>query len=175
MLVLVRGNRSIRFLRDVGGVLPALPPRVSLIIAARDEARNIEAALNSLLGQDYPDYEVIVIDDRSSDATPQVLARAQVRHPALKLVTVKVLPDGWLGKNHALNCGAAAASGDILIFADADVVMRADSVRRAVSHALTASRDHLAITPEMIAPGAMLGMFMSAFTMFFSLFARPWK
>ncbi len=85
------------------------------------------------------------------------------------------LPDGWLGKNHALERGTADASGDILIFADADVVMRADTVRRAVAHALAASRDHLAITPEMIKPGVMLGMFMSAFTMYFSLYARPWK
>jgi hypothetical protein len=85
------------------------------------------------------------------------------------------LPAGWLGKNYALERGAAAASGDILVFADADVVMRADAVRRAVAHALAASRDHLAITPEMIGPAVMLGMFMSAFTMYFSLYARPWK
>ncbi|MEO7725835.1 MAG: glycosyltransferase [Burkholderiales bacterium] len=175
MFVLVRGNRSMRFLRDVSAVLPPRPPRVSLIIAARNEELNIETALESLLVQDYPDCEVIVVDDRSTDATPQILARAQARNAGLKVVRLDELPDGWLGKNHALERGAAHAAGEILIFADADVVMRADSVRRAVSHALAASRDHLAITPAMIAPGIMLGMFMSAFTMFFSLFARPWK
>jgi glycosyltransferase involved in cell wall biosynthesis len=175
MAVLVRGNRSICFLRDLPAVLPPRPPRVSLIIAARNEELNIETALDSLLAQDYPDYEVIVVDDRSADATPQILARAQARDARLSVVRVDVLPDGWLGKNHALERGAADASGEILIFADADVVMRADAIRRAVAHALAASRDHLAITPEMIKPGMMLGMFMSAFTMFFSLYARPWK
>ena len=75
MAILVRGNRSIIFLRDVPAALPARPPRVSVVIAARDEERGIEAALDSVLAQDYPDYEVIVIDDRSSDATPQILAR----------------------------------------------------------------------------------------------------
>ncbi len=175
MCVVVRGNRSIHFLRDAAAVLPPRPPRVSLVIAARNEEPNIEAALESLLAQDYPDYEVIVVDDRSTDSTPQILARVQARNSAMKVVRIDTLPDGWLGKNHALERGAAQASGEILIFADADVVMRADTVRRAVAHALAASRDHLAITPEMIKPGITLAMFMGAFTLFFSLFARPWQ
>ncbi len=175
MLILVRGNRSIRFLRELPGNLPSTPPRVSIIVAARNEEANLEAALESLLAQDYPDLELTVVDDRSSDATPAILARIQARDARLRVVRIDGLPAGWLGKNYALERGAAAASGDILVFADADVVMRADAVRRAVAHALAASRDHLAITPEMIGPGVMLGMFMSAFTMYFSLYARPWK
>jgi cellulose synthase/poly-beta-1,6-N-acetylglucosamine synthase-like glycosyltransferase len=175
MTMLVYGNRSIRFLRELSPVLPSPPPRVSIIVAARNEELNLEAALASLLAQDYPDVELTVVDDRSSDATPEILMRMQARDARLRVVRIDHLPGGWLGKNHALDRGAAAASGDILIFADADIVMRPDSVRRAVAHALRASRDHLAITPEMIGPGVMLGMFMSAFTMFFSLYARPWK
>ncbi len=175
MFILVRGNRSIRFLRELPGNLPSTPPRVSIIVAARNEETNLEAALESLLAQDYPDLELTVVDDRSSDATPAILARVQARDARLRVVRIDRLPAGWLGKNYALERGAAAASGDILVFADADVVMRADAVRRAVAHALAASRDHLAITPEMIAPGVMLGTFMSAFTMYFSLYARPWK
>src|SRR5580765_4595533 len=175
MFILVRGNRSIRFLRELPASLPSTPPRVSIIVAARNEETNLEAALESLLAQDYPDLELTVVDDRSSDATPAILARVQARDARLRVVRIDRLPAGWLGKNYALERGAAAASGDILVFADADVVMRADAVRRAVAHALAASLDHLAITPEMIAPGVMLGMFMCAFTMFFSLYARPWK
>ena len=162
MVALVRGNRSIRFLRDVPAALPPQLPRVSLIVAARNEERNLEGALASLLTQDYPALEVIVVDDRSTDATPEILARAQARHPKLRVVRIDTLPAGWLGKNHALDRGAAQAAGDILIFADADIVMHPDAVSRAVAHALAASRDHLAITPEMIAPGRLLGMFMSA-------------
>jgi hypothetical protein len=175
MFILVRGNRSIRFLRDLPANLPSTPPRVSIIVAARNEETNLEAALESLLAQDYPDLELTVVDDRSSDATPAILARVQARDARLRVVRIDRLPAGWLGKNYALERGAASASGDILVFADADVVMRADAVRRAVAHALAASRDHLAITPEMIAPGVMLGTFMSAFTMYFSLYVRPWK
>jgi hypothetical protein len=172
MFILVRGNRSIRFLRELPGNLPSTP-RVSIIVAARNEETNLEAALES--AQDYPDLELTVVDDRSSDATPAILARVQARDARLRVVRIDRLPAGWLGKNYALERGAAAASGDILVFADADVVMRADAVRRAVAHALAASRDHLAVTPEMIGPGVMLGTFMSAFTMYFSLYARPWK
>ena len=175
IFILVRGNRSIRFLCDLPANLPSTAPRVSIIVAARNEETNLEAALESLLAQDYPDLELTVVDDRSSDATPAILARVQARDARLRVVRLDRLPAGWLGKNYALERGAAAALGDILVFADADVVMRADAVRRAVAHALAASRDHLAITPEMIGPGVMLGTFMSAFTMYFSLYARPWK
>jgi len=133
------------------------------------------ANAGAALAQDYPNLELTVVDDRSSDATPAILGRVQARDARLRVVRIDGLPAGWLGKNYALERGAAAASGDILVFTDADVVMRADAVRRAVAHALAASRDHLAITPEMIGPGVMLGMFMSAFTMYFSLYARPWK
>jgi cellulose synthase/poly-beta-1,6-N-acetylglucosamine synthase-like glycosyltransferase len=172
---LVRGSRSIRFLRDISPALPARPPRVSVVIAARDEARGIEAALASLLAQDYPDYEVIVVDDRSGDATPAILARMAAGNARLTVLRIDDLPAGWLGKNYALECGARAATGGILVFADADVVMRPDVLARAVSHALSARRDHIAIAPEVATPGVLLGMFMGTFTMFFSLYARPWK
>src|SRR3954468_16338404 len=129
---LVRGNRSIRFLRDVDATLPVNAPRVSIVVAARDEQRNLEAALDSLLAQDYPDYEVIVVDDRSSDKTPAIIARKAACHGRLRVIRIDELPAGWLGKNNALARGAEVAAAAILIFADADVVMRADAVRRGV-------------------------------------------
>ncbi len=91
MFVLVRGNRSIRFLRDLPEALPARPPRVSLIVAARNEELNVETALDSLLAQDYPDYEIIVVDDRSTDATSQILARVKARHAGLRVVRIDAL------------------------------------------------------------------------------------
>ena len=175
MLFLAIGNRKIRFLRDLPALLPERPPRVSVVIAARDEQRNIGAALESLLGQDYPHYEVIVVDDRSSDATPAIIAGKAACSGRLRMLRIAELPAGWLGKNHALDCGAHLASGDILIFADADVVMRADTVSRAVAHALSARRDHIAVAPEVVTHGTALGMVIGVFTMFFTLYARPWK
>ena len=172
---LVRGNRTIRFLRDVRAVLPASPPRVSVVVAARDEERNLEAALDSLLAQDYPDYEVIVVDDRSGDATPAIIARKAACTGLLRVIRIDELPAGWLGKNHALERGAQAASGAILIFADADVVMRSDAISRGVACALAADRDHIAVAPAVVAPGALLGMLIGTFIMFFSAYARPWR
>ena len=103
MADLVRGNRSIRFLRDVRVALPAHPPRVSVVIAARDEERHLEVALDSMLAQDYPDCEVIVVDDRSGDATPAILARKAACNERLRVVRIDELPAGWLGKNYALS------------------------------------------------------------------------
>ena len=175
MGTLVRGNRSIGLLRDVSDALPDPAPRVSIVVAARDEERNLGVALDSLLAQDYADYEVIVVDDRSADATPAILAQRAARNPRLRVLRVDELPAGWLGKNHALEHGASAATGAILIFTDADVVMRADTIRRAIAHAVAASRDHVAVAPEMISSKPLLGMFVATFTIFFSLYARPWN
>ncbi len=175
MIVLVIGNRSLRFLCHLPATLPSAPPKVSIIVAARDEARNIATALDSLLAQDYPDYEVIVVDDRSTDATPTILARKAAEQARLRTLSISTLPAGWLGKNHALQSGADIAAGSLLIFADADIVMRPDTLTRAVSYALAARRDHIAIAPVVVAPSVLLAMFMPTFTLFFSLYARPWK
>jgi cellulose synthase/poly-beta-1,6-N-acetylglucosamine synthase-like glycosyltransferase len=175
MITVVLGNNSIKLLRDVEISLPSPPPRVSIVVAARDEARGLEAALASLLAQDYPDYEIIVVDDRSMDATPAILERLAAQDQRLKILRIVELPAGWLGKNHALERGAGRATGAVLIFADADVIMHPSAVSRAVSHAIAMRRDHVAITPDVTAPGVALGMFMGAFTMFFTLYARPWE
>src|SRR5688572_9010101 len=114
------GHRRLRFLEDVPPA-PAGPP-VSIVAAARNEARGIEAAVKSLLRVDYPALEIVIVDDRSTDQTGAILQRLAVAHPRLTVITIRELPEGWLGKNHALHAGAAAAAGDFLLFTDADVV-----------------------------------------------------
>ena len=95
--------------------------RVSTVIPARDEERGIEVAVRSHLSQDYPNVEVIVVDDRSSDGTAGILARLAEENPRLTVVSGVEPPAGWLGKPHALFEGAARARGELLLFADADV------------------------------------------------------
>src|SRR6185436_11647222 len=95
-------------------------PLVSLVVAARDEERNVESAARSLLAQTYPALEIIAVDDRSTDRTGAILDGLAAVQPRLRVVHVTELPTGWLGKNHALSFGAAAARGDWLLFADAD-------------------------------------------------------
>lgn len=97
------------------------PPRVSVVIPARNEEADVERAVRSHLAQDYPDFEVIVVEDRSTDRTPEILRNLAAGDPRLTVVAGSEPPAGWLGKPHALFLGAQAADGEILLFADADV------------------------------------------------------
>ena len=169
------GNRSNRFLKDLPAPAAPLPCRVSIIIPARNEERNVEEALRSVLKQDYRELEVIVVDDRSTDRTAGILDRVASANPTIRVVHLKELPPGWLGKNHALYRGAQEASGELLLFTDADVVMESSAVSRAVGYLLERQLDHLAIAPDVKMPGVFLQIFVGAFGIFFSLYARPWK
>jgi len=172
---LMLGNRSIGFLKDLPDTRKDPGPKVSIIIPARNEERNIQEALRSVLSQDYENAEVIVINDRSADQTGAILDRMARTHPELRVVHVTDLPQGWLGKSHALYSGAQEATGDLLLFTDADIVMQPSTVRKAVGYLVAHQIDHLTITPEVRMPGILLDVFVGAFTIFFSLYARPWK
>ena len=85
------------------GELPAPPPHVSIILPVRNEESNIDAVLTSLLAQDYPAFDLTVIDDGSTDATPDLLADWSARDPRLHIHWIDTLPEGWAGKTHALH------------------------------------------------------------------------
>lgn len=172
------GNRSIRILRQVP--LPkrdneSACPKVSIIIPARNEERNIEEALTSVLHLDYPDYELIVLNDRSEDSTGSILNRMAQTYPQLKVVHIHRLPEGWLGKNHALYEGAQVATGTLLLFTDADIVMEPTTLKRAVQYLEESALDHLAVWPEITSPDWAMRLFMNTFTVFFCLYSRPWR
>jgi glycosyltransferase involved in cell wall biosynthesis len=169
------GNRSTAFLRDVALEGSVSLPHISVVIPARNEQRGIREALQSVLRQDYPNLAVIVINDRSTDQTGAILAEMAGQHARLHVITISELPPGWLGKNYALYRGAEAATGELILFADADVVMDRAVLTRAVTYLQKRQLQHLAILPEIRMPGVLLGMFTSAFGIFFSLYARPWK
>jgi hypothetical protein len=160
-----RGNRSMRHLHSLP--LATVTPKVSVIVAARNEARKIEPALQSLLRRNYPNIEFIVVNDRSDDETGQILDRIA----GIKVIHINGLPAGWLGKNHALHLGAQHATGEWLLFTDADVHMEPTAISRAMGYAT----DHLAVSPQITMPGTLLQMFGGAFTIFFGLYAKPWK
>jgi hypothetical protein len=149
-------------------------PRVSIVAPALNEERNLEAAVRSLARQDYPDYEIVLVDDRSTDATPRILARLARQIPRLKVVTVAELPPGWLGKNHANMLGAQAATGEILVFTDADVMLAPSTLDRAVAHLERHGLDHLTASPETVMPG-LVNQFTLYFGLLFTLYVRPWR
>ena len=165
-----------RRLRPLGHEPPSQnSPLVSVISAARNEARGIEAALTSVLRLDYPALEVIVVDDRSTDETGTILDRLARLHPRLVVKHIAALPEGWLGKNHALHVAAEAASGEFLLFTDADVVFEPTALRRAVGFMERERLDHLTAIPDVRVPGLALNALVTAFGVFFMLYARPWK
>jgi chlorobactene glucosyltransferase len=104
------------------GVLPL----ISVIIPARNEARNIRRCVQALLMQTYPNYEIIVVDDRSTDATPQLLAELSKGNSHLQVIHGSELPPGWAGKPYALVQGTAVARGEWLCFVDADTFAMPD-------------------------------------------------
>ena len=174
-LDLVIGSRRVRALREVSPVPSGDAAPVSIIVAARNEQRNIREALHSLLELNYPDYELIVVDDRSEDDTGAILDELACKYERLRVIHVDFLPPGWLGKNHALWVGSQRATGDYLLFTDADIVMESTVVTRAVGFMRLHRLDHLAATPSVRMPTIFLEMFGGSFIIFFSLFSRPWK
>ncbi len=159
------------------GGAPALErwPTLSVVVPARNEAETVGVSLPSLLEQDYPALEVIAVNDRSSDATGERLRALASRYPQLKLLEVASLPEGWLGKNHALHVGAKRASGEWLLFTDADVRYAPGALRATVAYALQRRLDHLAALPHFIARSVWLRSFVSAFALLFSVYTRLWR
>jgi chlorobactene glucosyltransferase len=127
----------------------AARPRVSVVVPARNEEGSIEAAVRSHLAQDYPNLEVIVVDDRSSDGTASILDRLRRGDGRLTIVDGVEPPEGWLGKPHALFEGASRATGDFLLFADADVRYAPRTVREAVGWLEGGGLDFVAFFPRL--------------------------
>ena len=173
--VAILGSRRIPFLRDIDPVALENAPSVSIVIAARNEERNIRAALQSLLRLDYPALQLVVVNDRSEDGTGAILTELAASDSRLEMIEVTTLPQGWLGKNHALWRGSAAATGELLLFTDADVMMNTETLARAVGYLQRQHLDHLAVTPEARMPGWLLNCFGMTFGFFFGLFTRPWQ
>ncbi len=170
-----------RFLRD--GMLadragsmsdPEAWPKVSVVVPARDEEDRIEETLRSLARMDYPDFEVIAVDDRSSDGTGAIMDRVAAEERRVETVHIRTLPEEWLGKCHAMHTGAQRATGDLLLFTDGDVVFAPDTLRLAVRYLAARRLDHLALMPGMIPGGYWEDAFKVYFAMIFLWGLKAW-
>jgi cellulose synthase/poly-beta-1,6-N-acetylglucosamine synthase-like glycosyltransferase len=134
---------------------------LTIVVPARNEEAEIEEALRSLLQLNYPQYEIVAVNDRSTDLTGDIMERLAAEPTSqgrLRVIHVKDLSAGWLGKVHAMWTGAQQAGlqsrpqfmSDWILFTDADCVFAADSVRRAVHYALKTGTDHLVLFPPHI-------------------------
>ncbi len=157
---------------------PATPPRVSIIVPARNEEQDIGATLGRLLALDYSNYEIIAVDDRSTDETGarmEEAAAGSAAHGLLHVLHVAELPPGWMGKTHAMWTAAAQATGDWLLFTDADVLFKPDSVRRVMAYAEVEKADHVVLFPRMIMKRPGERMMIAFFQALFVFGHRPWK
>ncbi len=155
----------------------ASSPRVSIIVPARNEEEHIGESLERLLRLNYANYEVIAINDRSTDRTGEAMERvaATASPHHLKIIHVGELRAGWLGKVHAMWTGANEATGEWLLFTDADVLFRPDSLARAVNYAEAERADHVVLFPLMIMHSAGETMMIAFFQSLFVFGHRPWK
>ncbi len=171
----VRGMNRLPWLAKVKPLVDAECPSISVLLAARNEAEKLPAALSSMLAQDYPRYEVIAVDDRSDDATPRILEEIACVHPPLKVAHVSTLPPGWLGKPHALELAYRQSTGDWLVFTDADVHFSPDLLRRAVRLAQKEGWDHLTLLGRMDMVGFGEKVALTFFAFGFALGVEPWQ
>lgn len=152
LLILYGHLREYRAMR----ALPHLPPDpnppehapyISIIIPARNEARCIARCLDGVLNQHYPTYEVIVVDDHSTDATPHILAQYAAQYPHLRVLSGTGLPAGWTGKAWACQQGAQAARGEWLVFLDADTAAQPKLLLALLEYAHMQGRDVVSVFP----------------------------
>lgn len=162
--------------------LPERPPLVSVIIAAKEEQENIQETIRFLHNQTYPRLEIIAINDRSSDATGARLDAMKAWSdgrpeggPLLKVVHIANLPQGWLGKNHALYQGYKQAKGSYLLFTDADVHFHPDCIRDCMAYVLKRDVDHLTLIPKLLSSSLLLRSFVHLFMSCVCFIYPPWQ
>ena len=167
--------KSIIMLRDLPEKLPAsqrngLWPKVSIVVPACNESATIESAAESLLALDYPNLEVVFVDDRSTDRTGEIIERIATRDSRFKTVHITSLPSGWLGKTHAMSKGIEAISGEFILLTDADVHFAPRALRKAVGYTIENQLDFLTVIPDLIARSFSLQVMMGQLYHLASLF-----
>jgi len=166
--------RAIPVLLDDRSAPPAHWARLSLVVAARDEAETLGPAVRSRLAEGYPELEVVLVDDRSTDGTGTVVDTLASEDPRVRAVHVTRLPPGWLGKLHALSEGLRLATGEWLLFSDADVHLAPGALRRAVAFAEAQQLDHLSILPQLVPVSWLVDAALASFSRTGLVLGRVW-
>jgi cellulose synthase/poly-beta-1,6-N-acetylglucosamine synthase-like glycosyltransferase len=157
---------------------PATWPSVTVVVPAKDEAAAIAHSLRSLLACDYPNLQIVAVDDRSTDATGRLMdeiAASPASNGRLRVLHVKKLPEGWMGKPHAMALAATGVTSDWLLFTDADVIFDPRAIRLAIQYAEQSHGDHMVLYPTLILHSVAEKMLIGFFQSVSALAARPWK
>lgn len=149
------------------------PPLVSIIVPACNEEETIKEGLESLLNLQYPNIEIVLVNDRSSDKTGEIMKEIEFNHTHVHYIEIKDLPDGWLGKVHSAWEGSKKASGEWLLFTDADITYHPKALNYVMNLLNTKQCDHLTIAPKIIAKSLWLKAIMLMLKLNLFIFLRP--
>lgn len=150
LTIIVMWNLIVLRKKNYRQIPDSLLPSVSVLIPARNEERNLKALLTSLVNQNYPNYEVILIDDNSEDKTYEIAQSFANKHTNFKVLGSLKLAEGWTGKNYTCYQLQQHAKGDYLLFTDADTIHKKNSIRKAVTAAMNENSDLLTLLPYMV-------------------------
>jgi len=149
-LMIWRERRTGLMLTDDSAGPPESAPKISVMVAAKDEEGCIEACVRTMLDQDYPDFEMVVCNDRSTDATAAIVQGIADEDPRLRLVNITDLPAGWCGKNNAMQTGIATTAGEWICMIDADCrQLSRRTLSVAMQYAMDNSTDLLSVLPRL--------------------------
>jgi GT2 family glycosyltransferase len=156
---------------------PAQMPSLVVVVPAKDEAENLRATLDALAAQMYPRLRVMVVDDRSTDATGAIAEEYAARYPErIEALHVVDLPEGWMGKTWAMEAATQQCREvDYLLFTDADVLLSPSVVMRALAYAEETEADHVVVMPTPQVKTRGEGIVLGFFVVFATWASRPWR
>ena len=150
-------------------------PSLAIVVPCRDEAADLESAARTLLALDYPELRIVLVDDRSRDGTRAIMDRLAGEDARVQVIGVDELPDGWIGKNHALHLGTRASDSEWVLFTDGDVHFEPTLLRRAVAFALHRELDHLTLLPDVSSEDPLLELTLGGFGRYLTMGRKIWE
>lgn len=169
--ITVRVLRFLAFLKEPFLSEHAHLPFLSIVIPARNEERDLEECVMSFIEQDYPHFEIIIVDDASTDRTGSIADSLASRFNNVKVIHLKEFPAGWKGKPYALHRGSLEAKGEYILFSDADMIHKKHSVRTMMSDAIMHNIVFYSALPEFIWKGFFESIFAPAMTVGFAKYS----
>jgi glycosyltransferase involved in cell wall biosynthesis len=173
LYLLINGHK-ISYLSSVESFTNIPERSVVIIIPVRNEEYALKKALTSVCNLDYSNYRILVINDRSTDNTGNILSEMKVQNKKLSVINIETLPPGWLGKNFALYTGSTSSHEEYILFTDADVVYEKDALKKAMHYCLKNDLDHLTILPGIISSSLWLNSVIMTFVVMLTAVQRPW-
>jgi glycosyltransferase involved in cell wall biosynthesis len=173
-LFLIINGSKVKYLSFIPTSSNDPAPSVVIIIAVRNEEHALRDALVSVCSLNYSNYRVLVINDRSTDNTENILMELEAKYDKLSVIKIEELPAGWLGKNHALYTGYTFSDEEYLLITDADVLYNKSVLNRAMNYCLKNDLDHLTILPGIISSSPVLKSVVLTFVIMLTALQRPW-